>query len=75
MSEAFDHVVAVKRRSHRSWANFRSALLCSMGAQGTFGTQNVRAASLSYLNAATAESGLSTAQILAKMDEYRLGLS
>lgn len=69
----FNAVIEVKKRSHRSWKNFRQAAYYELGLDSEFGTPKVSSNSRSYLNTASTESGLSIREILTERDKRNLG--
>jgi len=68
----FEQVIAVKRRSHRSWANLHAAAGKRLGLPYAFGTDKVEKSSDSYLSMAMDESGLSAAEIRAEIEKRQL---
>ena len=68
MYDRFEAVIAVKRLSRRSWRNLYEAAGQALGLPGDFGTEKVERSSVSYLNRAVRESGLSPAQIRAEIE-------
>ena len=63
MDNRFEKVIAVKKRSHRSWNNLYAAACKQLGIAHNFGTVNVARSSVSYLNTAVDESGMSILEI------------
>ncbi|MBQ7028043.1 MAG: hypothetical protein IJN14_06545 [Ruminococcus sp.] len=72
MDERFEKVIAVKRRSHRSWKNFYASACKQLGLSYDFGTEKVEKSSESYLNSAVIESGMTIADIKEEIEKRNL---
>ena len=72
MDNRFEKVIAVKRRSHRSWKNLHAAACKELGIAHNFGTIDVEHTSISYLNTATRESGMSILEIKEEIEKRNL---
>jgi hypothetical protein len=68
----FYAVEAVRKRSKRSWVNYKNAALKELGLPYHFGTPKVESCSTSYLKTAMSESGLSAADILYEIESRDL---
>ncbi len=72
MDNRFEKVIAVKQRSHRSWNNFYAAACKQLGIAYNFGTVKVERSSVSYLNIAVDESGMSIPEIKEEIEKRNL---
>ena len=72
MDNRFEKVIAVKQRSHRSWNNLYAAACKELGIEHDFGTLKVERSSVSYLNTAVKESGMSVAEIKEEIETRNL---
>ncbi len=72
MDIRFEKVMAVKKRSHRSWKNLYAAACKELGATYDFGTLKVEQTSDSYLNTAVKESGMTVLQIKEEIEKRNL---
>ena len=72
MDNRFEKVIAVKQRSHRSWNNLYAAACKMLEIEHGFGTLNVERSSVSYLNTAVRESGMSVLEIKEEIETRKL---
>ena len=72
MDDRFEKVIAVKQRSHRSWNNLHAAACKELGISYNFGTTNVERTSVSYLETAIRESGMSALEIKQEIENRNL---
>ena len=72
MDIRFERVIAVKQRSHRSWNNFYAAACKELGIPYDFGTVKVERSSVSYLETAIRESGMSILEIKEEIEKRNL---
>ena len=72
MDNRFERVIAVKQRSHRSWNNLYAAACKVLGIPHNFGTVKVERSSVSYLNTAVDESGMSVLEIKEEIEKRNL---